>query len=193
MIRQRVDRHGNIFPLEPPSELPGCNISPSEIGVIKEGPVKKWMAAKRQWDTKFAFSKFSVQKQRAKEMAKGYQEFGNGEAPPPSALAGRRQTGEVLREEKKKRSIGMSMWSGWGSKHDRRAIVLEQQADGRPETATASSADGAGARPLHDNETAHGKRMERGLSAKGPNYSRSRSRRRTVTDEPLDNVSVAPQ
>ncbi len=183
MIRQRVDRYGDIFQLEPPSELAACNIHPGDIGVIKEAPVKKWIAAKKDWDTKFASSKRKVQKQRARAMAKGYQEFGNGEVPPPSALAGRRRTGENLREETKKRSIGMSMWSGWGSKHDRRAIVLEQLADGRPEVTTASAADGAGARPLNDTKTPHGKGIDRNLSTNKPDYSRSRSRRRTVTDE----------
>jgi hypothetical protein len=140
MIRQRVDRHGNTSHLEPESELPGCSLPPSEIGIIKEGPVKKWMAAKREWDTKFASAKRRVQKQRANEMAQGYQQFSDGEVPPPSALAGRRKTGAAdVKEEKKKRSMGMSLWSLWGSKHDEDTIKLEQEADKQPETTIASS------------------------------------------------------
>src|SRR6266496_4421749 len=108
MIRQRVDRHGNIFRLEPASELPGCNLPVNEIGVIKEGPIRKWMNAKKEWDTKYASAKRRVQKQRAKEMANGYQQFDDGEVPPPSALAGRRKAGEELKEEKRQRSTGMS-------------------------------------------------------------------------------------
>ena len=180
MIRQRVDRHGNIFPLEPASQLPGCNLAASEIGVIKEGPVKKWMAAKRQWDTKFAVSKRRVQKQRAKEMAKGYQLFDDGEVPPPSALAGRRKHGDKLKEERKKRSMGMSLWALWGSKHDEKTMKNEEEADREPETVTASAADGQGARPLGDTKTTQGKLMDQ---RKKSDYSRSRSRRRTVTDE----------
>jgi hypothetical protein len=180
MIRQRVDRHGNISHLEPASQLPACNLPPSEIGVIKEGPVKKWIAAKREWDTKFASAKRRVQNQRAKEMLQGYQQFGDGEVPPPSALAGRRKTGDDLKEEKKSRSMGMSLWSLWGSKHDEDAIKLEQEADKAPETTIASSMDGAGARPLHDTKTTEEKSLDKG---KQPSYSRSRSRRRTVTDE----------
>jgi len=179
MIRQRVDRHGNISPLELESELPACNVAASEIGVIKEGPVKKWMAAKRQWDTKFATAKRRVQKKRAKEMAKGFQQFGDGEVPPPSALAGRRKLGEDLKEEKKKRSTGMSLWALWGSKHDEKTIELEYEADKEPATATATPADGANARPLHDLKTNQGNLMD----GKKPEYSRSRSRRRTVTDQ----------
>lgn len=180
MIRQRVDRHGNLSQLEPESDLPCCNMSAKDIGVIKEGPVRKWMAAKRQWDTKFASSKRKVQKQRAKEMAEGYQQFGDGEVPPPSALAGRRKLGEDLKEEKKTRSMGMSLWSLWGSKHDEKTIVLEQEADKAPETVTATPADGANARPLHDLKTTQGKQLDAGVK---PDYSRSRSRRRTVTDQ----------
>jgi len=177
MIRQRVDRHGNTYQLESASDLSACKLSPSEIGVIKQGPVKKWMAAKREWDTKYASAKRKVQKQRAKEMAKGYQQFGDGEVPPPSALAGRRKAGENLKEEKKSRSMGMSLWSLWGSKHDEVTIENEKKADGDPDTAVATSADGAGARPLHDTKTAQGMKLER------PDHSRSRSRRRIVKDE----------
>jgi hypothetical protein len=179
MIRQRVDRHGNIFRLEPASELPGCNLPVNEIGVIKEGPIRKWMNAKKAWDTKYASAKRRVQKQRAKEMAKGYQQFGDGEVPPPSALAGRRKAGEELKEEKRKRSTGMSLWALWGSKHDEKTIENEQEADKEPETTSASAEDGAGARPLHDTKTTQGKKLD----AKKGDYSRSRSRRRTVTDQ----------
>jgi hypothetical protein len=180
MIRQRVDRHGITRPLEPESELPGCSLPPNEIGMIKEGPVKKWMTAKREWDTRYASVKRRVQKQRAREMAKGYQQFGDGEVPPPSALAGRRKKGEDLRERKKERSWGMSLWSLWGSKHDEDAIKLEQEADKAPETTVASAENGAGARPLHDTKTNQGTFLDK---QKMPSYSRSRSRRRTVTDQ----------
>jgi hypothetical protein len=181
MIRQRVDRHGNIYPLEPASELPGCKMDPSDVGVIKEGPVRKWMKAKREWDTKFASAKRGVQKQRAREMAQGYQQFEGGEVPPPSALAGRRKMGEDLKEEKKKRSMGMSLWSLWGSKHDEKTITLEHEADKQPVTTVATSMDGAGARALLDTKTTQGHNLDKG---KRPDFtSRSRSRRRTVTDE----------
>ena len=173
MVRQRVDRHGRIYHLEHASQLPGCNVPRSEIGVIKAGPVRKWMAAKKEWDAKFASAKRRVQKQRAKEMANGYQQFGTGEVPPPSALAGRRKTGEDLKEEKKSRSMGMSLWSLWGSKHDEKTIELEHEADKEPETIVASSKDGAGSRPLHDTKTQQGKQMD---LEKKPAYSRSRSR-----------------
>lgn len=120
MIRQRVDRYGNIYPLPAAADLPALQMSANEIGVIKPGPVRKWMAAKKQWDTRYASQKRKVQKQRIKEIAKGYQTFGDDDVPPPSALAGRR--GVHMPEEKKKRSLGLSLWSLWGSSHDEKAV-----------------------------------------------------------------------
>ena len=123
MIRQRVDRHGNIYPLASPSSFPALQMHPSEIGKIKPEPVRKWMNAKQVWDTKFAKEKRKVQKQRAEEMAKGFQSFGADEVPPPSALAGRRGL-VVPKEDEKKRSWGMSLWSVWGSSHDEKTVSL---------------------------------------------------------------------
>lgn len=121
MIRQRVDRHGLISSLGPPSSLPALQVPVDEIGVIKPEPVKKWLKAKQERDGKFAKEKRHVQKQRVKEMAKGFQGFGSDEAPPPSALAGRRGV-KMPRERKKQKSWGMSLWSLWGSSHDKDTV-----------------------------------------------------------------------
>jgi hypothetical protein len=174
MIRQRVDRHGNISNLAPESELPGCCLDISEIGVIKAGTVRKWMDAKKRWDVKFATAKRKVQKQRAMEFAKGYQQFGPGEKPPPSALAGRRLRDKELREEKKQKSAALSLWALWGSRHDEETIAHEKQMEDGPDVFIAPPTNGA--------ETARtpGQSQSRGPS-KG--HSRSRSRRRIVMDE----------
>lgn len=121
MIRQRVDRHGQIYPLDPPLSIPALQMSANEVGVIKPGPVSNWLSAKKQWDQKYAREKRKVQKQRAKEMAQDFQGFGNDEVPPPSALAGRRGL-SMPKEGKKKRSWGMSIWSLWGSSHDENTV-----------------------------------------------------------------------
>ncbi|KAF7923245.1 hypothetical protein EAE99_006942 [Botrytis elliptica] len=163
MIRQRVDRHGNIFPLDPADKLPACNISPNDVGVVKPGPVKKWMAVKTKFDTKYAKDKRKIQKNRAKEIARGYEQFLDlqqvPEMPPPSALAGRRMVGvEIDRESggKQKKSWGLSKWSTWGSKHDELTIdrgIEAERAGKNVETTTASAEDGAGARDIHSRET----------------------------------------
>lgn len=121
MIRQRVDRHGNIFPLGPASSLPALQMSANEVGVIKPEPVRRWLGAKKEWDTKFAREKRRVQKRRVEEMAKGFQGFGDDEVPPPSALAGRRGL-NMAKEAKTKKSWGMSLWSLWGNSHDEKTV-----------------------------------------------------------------------
>lgn len=221
MIRQRVDRHGGIYPLAPTSQLPGCQLPSEEIGVIKPGPVRKWIAAKKEWDTRYRREKRRVQKQRIKEMMDGYVEFGEGEIPPPSALAGRRKKGadEVMREKKRK-SYGMMLWSLWGSNHDKKTMEREDEMERREGENTAADTTGEnGKEPKKRRETiSEGRETRDGdvvvdttsatvpiteppTSAKtlSPNFkpssrsqsrrrkeesfaSRSRSRRRAVTD-----------
>jgi len=128
MIRQRITRHGVIYPLAPPSALPALQMDPNTIGVIKQGPVRKWKAKKEEWETKFASQKRKVQKQRAKEIQDGYASFGPQECPPPTALAGRRTKAmEKMLHKKRTKSWGLAMWSGWGSKHDE--TTLDNQED----------------------------------------------------------------
>lgn len=133
MIRQRVDRHGGIYPLAPASQLPGCQLPPEEIGAIKPGPVRKWIAAKKEWDTRYRRQKRRVQKRRIQEMLEGYETFGDGERPPPSALAGRRlkRGAEEGKTEKKHKSYGMMLWSLWGSSHDKKTMEREDEIERR--------------------------------------------------------------
>jgi hypothetical protein len=72
MIRQRVDRHGVIYDLEPVEDIHALNIDCEEIGVLKEGPVKKWLHRQEKWNKKFASTKRELQKKRAKQLAQGY-------------------------------------------------------------------------------------------------------------------------
>jgi hypothetical protein len=116
MIRQRIDRHGRIYPLMAKEKLVALQLPVADVGVPKKGPVSKWMKAQQQWNSRFAKQKIKIQKQRLKDMEKGFEGF-DGEIPPPTALAGRRVKG-MKAEKAKKRSWGMSMWAGWGSKHD---------------------------------------------------------------------------
>jgi acetyl esterase/lipase len=130
MIRQRVNRHGVIHPMAPESDIPALQMPASDVGVIKPGPTRKWLAAKKEWDARYASEKRRVQKSRIREMREGgYESFGDGEIPSPSALAGRRQKGELGQREKKKKqkkSWGMTLWSLWGSEHDASIIKREE-------------------------------------------------------------------
>lgn len=139
MIRQRVTRYGVIYPLAQPSEIPSLHMEPSSIGVIKAGPVRKWLAKQTEWNTKFKREKRNVQKQRTKEMAQGYDVIGDEETPPPTALAGRRRKDMPKVKERKGKSWGLAMWSGWGSKHDETTIEKEKDGGARRRSSTGNS------------------------------------------------------
>ena len=186
MIRQRIDRHGNAFHLESASTHPALQVAANEIGVIKPGPVQKWMNARKEWDSKYAREKRKVQKQQAKEMAQGYMGFGNDEVPPPSALAGRR-TANMPKEAKKGRSWGMSLWSLWGSSHDENTIEREEKADKQGDGVdTTTVTQTLGESSLTNTKSSDGKR-----TSKSGGKSRSKSRRRTVsyTGQDTDNIA----
>lgn len=185
MIRQRIDRHGNAYPLESASTHPALQVPANEIGVIKPGPVQRWMNARKDWDSKYAKEKRKVQKQRAKEMAQGYVGFGNDEVPPPSALAGRR-TANMPKEVKRGRSWGMSLWSLWGSSHDENTIEREEKADKQGEgvdTTTVTQTPGESS--LTNTKTNDGRK-----TSKAGGKSRSKSRRRTVSYTGQDTDSI---
>ena len=189
MIRQRVDRHGAIYPLAPAAELPAMQMPASDIGVIKPGPVRKWLDAKSEWDRKYAREKRKVQKQRIREMAEGGSEgFGHGEQAPPSALAGRKKKYE-MGEEKKRRSYGLMMWSMFGSKHDEHAIQREKSAVQHDEKDGRKTSSGKPPEPEAKGtalDRAMGKNSTEGnlapTSIKDKNGSRCRRRTVTVTD-----------
>ena len=128
MIRQRIDRYGNIYDLAPASELPATSMDPNEVGILKPIPVKKWMRAKKEWDSKYASIQKKVQLQRLRDRAAALPlSFGPDESPPPSALAGRRTAKDEMGPKLKKGHL-LAMWAGWGSKHDEHTIQREEKA-----------------------------------------------------------------
>lgn len=128
MIRQRVDRHGRTYPLGDVHELPALQLAPDEVGVLKAGPVRNWLEARKRWDTKYASVSTRVRKERIRALASGeIKGFETGERPPPSALAARRTHRDLL-PKKKRTSFGLAMWSNWGSKHDESTMRREEDA-----------------------------------------------------------------
>lgn len=176
MIRQRVTRHGDILPLPPPEELPGCCMPRDQVGVVKVSTVRKWLEHKRRWDTRFKHAKARVHKKRLRDMAIGYEVFGEGEVPPPSALAGRRKLGAKEFERRKKaRSLGLSLWALWGSKHDEMTVQREHQAEKLPGLAAASASQGQGARAFIDLERQEKAAREGRMAPATGETSRSRA------------------
>ncbi|KAI0026247.1 alpha/beta-hydrolase [Xylariomycetidae sp. FL0641] len=177
MIRQRIDRHGAIRDLEPAAELPSCIMDPREIGVIKEGPVRKWLEARRQWDSRYGGVKAKVHKKRLKEMIEGYVGF-DGETPPPSSLASRRKAKDTLKGRKRSKSMGLSLWALWGSKHDKSTMNREQAADGVPAVKATTTDEGEGTRSPDDMASQDNAGFKKDRLA-----SPSRARTKTVRDE----------
>lgn len=126
MIRQRVNRHGVVFPLPLVSEIACLHLDRNTIGAIKSGPVRKWLAKRAESEQKFASEIKKLQKKKLKEM-KSYDKMEPGEHPPAAALVNRRTKGSVPGEKKKGKSWGLAMWSGWGSSHDESTIQREEQ------------------------------------------------------------------
>lgn len=177
MIRQRVNRHGVTRPLEPATEIPACVLNPNEIGTIKEGPVRKWLEARSQYDTRFSNARVKIHKRRLKEMMAGYQGF-DGETPPPSALAARRKVTGASKTKARRKSIGLSLWSLWGSKHDEMTVQREEVSSKTPDVKTATKQDGQGARSPSDLQ-----KQERDQADQRPPTNRSQSKTKMVTDE----------
>ncbi|POW15673.1 hypothetical protein PSTT_01904 [Puccinia striiformis] len=65
MIRERVALDGKIRPLEDEAELDILKISPEELGVIKDGPLRRWAEGRKIWDRKFMrrYKKIQVQRE----------------------------------------------------------------------------------------------------------------------------------
>ncbi|KAF3394136.1 hypothetical protein F1880_004660 [Penicillium rolfsii] len=140
MIRQRVDKRGHMYHLDPPSSYPVLAIPPAKVGAINPELIQKWLEAKREWDHKFSKEKLRVQSRRIKEMAHGFQDF-DGECPPPSSLAARRAAPGVLPKWHAKKNYGLMLWSGWGSKHDERTMEKANEAEKSGRTITRRSVD----------------------------------------------------
>ncbi|KAH6605664.1 hypothetical protein Trco_004817 [Trichoderma cornu-damae] len=184
MIRQRISRNGAILPLPSAEDLPACRMKPEEIGVIKEGPVRKWLATRHSWNDRYARAKAKAHKKIIKEMIAGYKDFGADEHPPPSALAGQIPVDAELRAGKRRRSFGLAMWSLWGSKHDEMTVERELKANHEPEMRAVTPNESKGA--PSDSEAA-----EPGQSRRHSHQQIVRDEHQTVSEEMEDDTAVA--
>jgi hypothetical protein len=130
MIRQRIDRHGIVYPLGPASLFFSLQLQPHEIGVIKEAPVHRWRERQEKWVKMFSHLQADMHAKRAKLEEQGLPDGMDGERPPPTALI-RRWKGEQLmrkktgkKEPERQEIAGLKWWSGWGSKQDAEAVCV---------------------------------------------------------------------
>lgn len=66
MIRERVDIRGHVRPMEPKSDIPILQMRASEIGIIKEKPVRRWADGQNAADKKYRRAAEKVIKKRKK-------------------------------------------------------------------------------------------------------------------------------
>ncbi|CRG90916.1 hypothetical protein PISL3812_07962 [Talaromyces islandicus] len=177
IIRQKVDRHGVIYHLEPPHALPALQQPREKVGAISSTIVSKWLVAKKAWDEKFAKPKVRVQRSRIKDFEKGYYGF-DDEIPPACAIASRRVEKDVT-PPKPRKSYGMMLWSLAASRHDKEIAENEQTEDEIPDTGVTlvEAGHGQGTRDSLSNRDTLSPTRKRDNS-----LSRLRSRSRIVTD-----------
>ena len=140
MIRQRVDKRGRIYPLDPPHTFAALQMSPSQVGTFNPVLVRKWLAGKQEWDDRFVKEKLHFQQQRLKELHYEFQNAGE-ESPPPSALAARKAAPGVWQPRGEKKNYLMLMWNHWATKHDKK-IIGRGEHDERAGRRVRTSIDG---------------------------------------------------
>lgn len=192
MIRQRVNTKGMIYPLDPPEALEATQQTPEQVGAVNPQLVKKWLAAKKKWDHRFAKEKIRVQNERIKELAAGLERF-DGETPPPSALAGRRTFLPRVPKGPFRKNPLMTMWSFWASKHDEKTLEREVRAEEADQTTNAGITSGEGEAPAVVAATTsrpRSKSLQKREAASGSSVGRrSISRRRAVSDAGQASIS----
>lgn len=181
MIRQRVTRHGDVFPLAPARDLPGPRMGldhPERVGVPQHGPVGKWLQAKRLWDARYARDAARVRKRRlhdASAAGGGFYSFGPDEHPPPSALAGRLKAGEAgdlddfiaTGASKPSKNYGLALWSLWSSRHDESTVEREQEAE-VSKVKTVTAAEGGGERQTESSNGTAANSSETAVTSAAP-------------------------
>lgn len=70
MIRERVDINGRVRSMEPKEDITALQLRPSEIGIIKEETLVKWLEGQEEWDRRFKYRATKVMKNRKKIEAK---------------------------------------------------------------------------------------------------------------------------
>ncbi|PGH27731.1 hypothetical protein AJ80_00518 [Polytolypa hystricis UAMH7299] len=192
MIRQRVAKNGVLHPLPHKSSLPALQLRPSEVGMVKPGPVRKWMAAKEVWGNKYAKDALRVRKQRIKELLLALEDLEPGELPPPSSLVARKNAYLLESKKKHKKNHAISLWSKFASKHDVKTLEKEEMeaASGKTTTTTTQPSTPRGLLGLSEMGRRSSQRSRgRDISSDNSARARSVSRTRPVMDEGQANES----
>ncbi|SGY34354.1 BQ5605_C002g01619 [Microbotryum silenes-dioicae] len=74
MVRERVSLTGVVRPMEPEEEVEVLKIPKDDLGLVKEGPVKRYLAGKAKWDKKFKRNYEHVMRKREEQLKKSMRE-----------------------------------------------------------------------------------------------------------------------
>ncbi|GAA5832209.1 hypothetical protein JCM11251_004280 [Rhodosporidiobolus azoricus] len=74
MIRERISITGVVRPMEPIEEMSALQLDREDIGLIKEAPVKRYLAGRAIWDKKFRRVAQKVQNERERHLKKSMRE-----------------------------------------------------------------------------------------------------------------------
>ncbi|EGE03697.1 lipase/esterase family protein [Trichophyton equinum CBS 127.97] len=127
MIRQLIDSEGHLLPLPDEHDLPALQVPRNHIGVPKPIPVRRWLAAKEEWDSKFIKEKRRLQKERLKRIPMGIDDIAPGDRPPPSSRAARRGVAVSEVRQPTKKSVMLSFWNRLGAIHDAKIMQKEKK------------------------------------------------------------------
>ncbi|KAG2156229.1 hypothetical protein DEU56DRAFT_936926 [Suillus clintonianus] len=134
MIRERVDIHGRVRSMEPKEAIPALQLRPSEIGIIKEETLFKWLEGQEEWDRRFKYRATKVMKKR-----KAFEAMSN------SIIKNARQRGLLLAGESndlvERLTVGGSSSAHGLIQEDRRWGPLDLGDERPPPTAIAARRD----------------------------------------------------
>ncbi|BGP04824.1 hypothetical protein JCM10049v2_000626 [Rhodotorula toruloides] len=74
MIRERISTTGVVRPMEPEEQMSMLKVDKEDVGLIKEAPVKRYLAGKAILERKFRRTYKSVQKERERHLKKSMRE-----------------------------------------------------------------------------------------------------------------------
>ncbi|SCV68484.1 BQ2448_605 [Microbotryum intermedium] len=100
MVSERISLTGVVRPLEPKEEVEVLKIPKDDLGLVKEGPVKRYLAGKAKWDKKFKKTYEHVMRKRERESPKSVgRAFINDELMTPQMTRSSEQLKKSMREE----------------------------------------------------------------------------------------------
>ncbi|RPA84802.1 alpha/beta-hydrolase [Ascobolus immersus RN42] len=129
MIRERVDSKGRVYRLRPASTYPCLHIPPSEIGVVKPGPLQIWLEGQNVEDAKYGALRKKMQDKQLQALLRNNQEENlkeRGERPPPSALYRRRYKDEIKPTPSRESGLPASLWARWAQKEPKNGDDQEE-------------------------------------------------------------------